>query len=252
MRTGQRMRRDGLPIATIVLILVNVFVFLTEAVSVGMGNIGHGVVGIAYGAQYTPLVMSGETWRIFTSMFVHFGIDHLIGNMEALLFLGLVLEPLIGSFYFLVIYLGSGYLANLIFLLYELFFSAGTYAPTAGASGAIFGIYGALAATAIIDRSRARATINPIGAVTMLVITFVNSMSPGVNILAHLVGALGGFLLGLILRDYDRDGQADLVEPREAPAAYPGSRPVRQDPRRGQGVIVTVLAIIYILTLLGQ
>ena len=93
---------------------------------------------LAYGAQFRPAVEQGDYWRMFTAMFLHVGIVHCMFNFLSLLFLGGLLERLIGHRTFLLLYLVSGLFASLNSLVWN------TNVVSAGASGAIFGVIGAL------------------------------------------------------------------------------------------------------------
>ncbi|HLI46003.1 MAG TPA: rhomboid family intramembrane serine protease [Geobacterales bacterium] len=136
-------------------------------------------------------------WQLFTSMFVHFGILHLTFNMLALYFFGSAVEYSYGRKRFLVIYLLSGLLGNVasLFLLQYLPFSGGGASdiiPSAGASGAIFGLLGAFAIVGRLSGRLASAILY------VIVIFLINSFIPGVNIFAHLFGLIGGLLVGYI------------------------------------------------------
>lgn len=200
------------PAVTYFLIFLNCIWWLLETAFTG-GKSNVAIVGLAFGAQYTPLVMSGHPLELLTSMFVHFGFDHLFGNMIVLYLIGSTLEPLIGHFRYAVIYLSSGLAGNLMTLVFDLNRSTDSIKIAGGASGAIFGIFGALAATAIIDKKKTGTTLNPRTTFTSLIIIFVNSMGAGVNILAHLFGALSGFIFGIITRDHDENGSPDFLQP---------------------------------------
>ena len=82
------------------------------------------------------LVWSGEIWRFFSSIFLHGDVGHLILNVFALALFGSILEKFIGGRRFLLVFIVSGILANLV--------SVNFYNSSLGASGAIFGIIGAL------------------------------------------------------------------------------------------------------------
>jgi len=136
-------------------------------------------------------------WQLLTAMFIHFGIIHLTFNMLALFFFGNTIEYSYGRKRFLSIYLFSGFLGNIasLFLLQYSPFGGGIlspFVPSAGASGAIFGLLGALAMIGRISGSWGPT----LGFV--ILIFLINSFIPGVNIFAHLFGLLGGLLAGYI------------------------------------------------------
>ena len=125
---------------TLTLVVVNILIFFVMDFR---GNTENGAYMLAHGAAYGPLILeNGEYYRLFTSMFLHFGIEHLFGNMLTLIFLGDLLEKMIGKFRFILIYFLGGLAGNLLSLAKEMI--TGNYAISAGASGAIFAVVGAL------------------------------------------------------------------------------------------------------------
>ena len=135
-------------------------------------------------------------WQLITSMFVHFGIIHLSFNMLALFFFGSAVEYSFGRKRFLMIYFVSGLLGNiasLFFLKYLPFAGVADLTPSAGASGAIFGLLGAIAIAGKMSGRLGSA----IG--YALLILLINSFIPGVNLFAHLFGFLGGLILGYVM-----------------------------------------------------
>lgn len=97
-------------------------------------------VMIGLGTDYTPLTLGGQWWRLLTSVFLHFGLLHVAFNMLALYVNGLMAERIFGSVRYLVIYLVAGLAGSVASLLWH------PVVNGAGASGAIFGILGALLA----------------------------------------------------------------------------------------------------------
>jgi rhomboid protease GluP len=93
---------------------------------------------IPYGSNYSPLVLEGQVWRLFTSAFLHFGFIHLVMNMVALVFSGQMLEQVLGTMRFIVLYCLSALGCSLTSLYWH------HPGNAAGASGAIFGIMGAM------------------------------------------------------------------------------------------------------------
>jgi membrane associated rhomboid family serine protease len=124
------------PIATWILLGIIVIVFIIETL---IGGSTETDVLIRLGAKVTPLVAAGEYWRLLTAMFLHIGIVHVLFNGYALVAIGTELERILGWRRFLAIYLLSGLFGGLASYAFIASLSA-------GASGAIFGIIGALAA----------------------------------------------------------------------------------------------------------
>ena len=120
------------------LILLNILVFLIVEFTGSSQNTMH---MLDCGAAFTPMIIQvGEYYRLFTCMFLHFGIEHLLNNMLVLFVLGSRLEQVIGKIKFLLIYLIGGVLGNVISLLIEL--RAQDFAVSAGASGVESGASG--------------------------------------------------------------------------------------------------------------
>lgn len=143
-----------------------------------------------HGLMFGPLIAEGEWWRVITPGFLHLGIIHIAMNMYLLYILGRMLEPELGAAQMLAVYVTSLIAGSLGALILE----PGT--PSAGASGAIFGLMGM---ALVIARSRQiREAVQQIGILVVinLVITFGYS---GISKGAHLGGLIGGAICGVIL-----------------------------------------------------
>ncbi|MGN0362864.1 MAG: rhomboid family intramembrane serine protease [Bilifractor sp.] len=198
----------GIPIVTILLILINIIVFLFEELT--GGSTGENTV-VAYGAQYAPYIIDGhQWWRLFTSMFIHFGFSHIFSNMISLSYCGWSLEQQYGKIRYLVLYLASGIGGNILSLCIDA--ATGNYNLSAGASGAIFGLIGAYAGAAVMDRKKTNRRANPWLMIIFSLLMFVQNIGAGINIWAHLGGMITGFLLGMLLRDNDHDGKPDFLQ----------------------------------------
>jgi rhomboid protease GluP len=180
---------------TISLVAVNTLVFFATLLAGAELLIPVGRVQIAWGSNFGPYTGDGEWWRLFTSLFVHFGIPHLVLNMIALVMFGPLVERLYGSVNYLVIYLLAGLAGNLASISWQ------PDINSAGASGAIFGILGALLAAQL----RAGDTfpvdiLRPIQSSTLVFLAlslYAGFRYKGIDNAAHLGGAAAGFLLGL-------------------------------------------------------
>lgn len=144
-----------------------------------------------WGANFRPNTLGGEWWRLFTCCFIHIGIFHLLMNMYALVSIGVLLEPLMGKTRFLFAYVATGIVASLTSLAWnELTISA-------GASGAIFGLYGvflALLTTNHIEKSARDAMRTS----TLIFVGYnlLNGLKPGIDNAAHIGGLLSGMAIG--------------------------------------------------------
>lgn len=180
---------------TILLIVINVIVFVVLSFQ---GMTEDAQFMLDHGAMYVPYMMEGEEYyRLFTSMFMHFGFEHLMNNMIMLGAIGWNLEYEIGKIKFLIIYFGSGLFANVLSGFGD--YLIGEYAVSAGASGAVFGITGALLYVAIRNRGQI-GTVTERGLVLMIVLSlYYGFTSSGVDNLAHIGGLISGFVLGVLL-----------------------------------------------------
>ena len=179
---------------TVVLIAVNTAVFLALSV---IGMTEDAGFMLQHGAMYAPdILYNGKHYELFTSMFLHFGFSHLMNNMVMLLVIGYSLEPEIGKIRFLLIYLGSGLMGNLVSAWFDV--NQGSYAVSAGASGAIFGIVGALLYVAIRNHGRV-GEISTRGLVLMAGLSlYYGFTAQGVDNAAHIGGLVSGFLLAVL------------------------------------------------------
>ena len=180
---------------TIFLIVVNVIVFFILSFQ---GMTEDAQFMLEHGAMYVPYMMEGEEYyRLFTSMFMHFGFEHLMNNMIMLGTIGWNLEYEIGKIKFMIIYFGSGLIGNILSGMGDMM--TGEYAVSAGASGAVFGIVGALLYVAIRNRGQI-GTVSGRGLVLMIVLSlYYGFTSSGVDNLAHIGGLAAGFILGVLL-----------------------------------------------------
>ena len=172
---------------TYILIALNVIIFIYGAI-VGGNAFTTGNNVIFQWGQYNLLVFQGEYWQLFTSMFIHASIVHLVGNMLFLLIFGLRGEEMFSLPEFLTIYLVGGLVGNILSL------SFGPNYVSVGASGAIFALFGA---SVIYGRGSVRQSI--LGALVYAFFLFFISSGEGVNILAHLGGLVFGLLLGYLI-----------------------------------------------------
>jgi len=152
---------------------------------------------IQWGANYGPKTTQGEWWRMFTCMFLHIGVLHLLFNMVALWNVGGFMERLLGSTDFLVLYLLAGLLGSVASVAWN------PFVVSAGASGAIFGLYGGL--LAFLVRHRAMQQHASLAALRTNTLAFLGYnlvygfIQQGIDMAAHLGGLAGGFVCGFVL-----------------------------------------------------
>jgi rhomboid protease GluP len=162
----------------------------------------------AMGALVPGLVRQGEVWRLLSATFLHGNFDHLLGNLLILYVLGIACEHGFGRPQFVLLYVASGVVGSLCSVL------GGRV--SVGASGAIFGLAGALVVLFWRHRDRLHVRDRRIGVVLAVWAGYqflLGLFSPGVDNLAHLGGLLGGAALGLVLRPAVLDGREAAWNP---------------------------------------
>ena len=179
--------------ATPILIDLNLLVFIVMIAS-GVGIMSPSTLSLLkWGADFGPLTLTGDWWRAVTCNFIHIGAFHLLMNMYAFMYIGLLLEDLIGSRRMFMSYLLTG-LCSAVFSLYM-------HGETisAGASGAIFGLYGIFLAFLFFHRIAKEQRKALLTSILIFVgYNLVYGMKAGIDNAAHIGGLLSGFLLGII------------------------------------------------------
>jgi rhomboid protease GluP len=169
---------------TYILIAINVAVYIYTSI-VGGSALVTGNGSIFMWGQYNASVFQGSYYQLFTSLFIHASIAHIVGNMLFLFIFGLRAEEMFSLPEYLGIYLFGGLTGNLLSL------SFGPYFVSVGASGAIFALFGAVV---IYARRSVRQSI--LGALVFAVFLFIINSGEDVNLLAHLGGLGFGLLIG--------------------------------------------------------
>ena len=182
-------------VCTIGIAVANIIVFLL--LSFG-GRMEDGMYMLEHGAMYVPFVVEyKEYYRLFTCMFLHFVFSHLMNNMLTLVVIGWNVEMFVGKIRFLVIYFLSGLGGNLLSMAVDIWKQ--DYSVSAGASGAIFGLTGAMLCLAILNHGRA-GNITKQGMIVMIFISlYTGFTSGGVDNFAHIGGLLTGCLVTTLL-----------------------------------------------------
>lgn len=187
---------DKKPYITVSLAALNVLIFFVLEL---MGDtVGDPEFMIQMGAVWPEYVHErGEYWRFLTAAFLHFGFGHLLNNMVLLICSGPILERALGPLKFLLLYLCAGVGGNALSCMRRLI--RGDYAVAAGASGAIFGIIGALLWVVIRNNGRYR-TLNNKGLLFLIAVNLIYGFTTeGVDNGGHIGGLLTGFLLAMPL-----------------------------------------------------
>ncbi len=183
---AEKIFRVKTPIITYSLVIINILVFLSMYIF-GNGSTDINTL-VNFGAIYSPLIKAGEYYRLLFAGFIHIGIIHLFVNMYSLLAIGTRLESLIGKWKFLIVYLVSLIVGNLMSMLFI------GNSISAGASGALFGLFGAL----LYFGYHYRVYLGSMMASQIIPILLINFSLPfflsGIDLAAHI----GGFAAGLL------------------------------------------------------
>lgn len=142
-------QKKKLSFVTVGFVAVNVLVYMILEI---LGNTENSEFMVRMGAVWPPYVKQGEYWRLFTATFMHFGFEHILNNMLVLICAGPILEKAMGHIKYLCLYLIAGVGGST--LSYVQMIARGKYDVSAGASGAIFGIIGALLWIVMIHKGR--------------------------------------------------------------------------------------------------
>lgn len=171
---------------TIWLIIINIIMYIIESIWAGnFINLRGSEPVLILGQVNAFVIYRHWLWQLFTSMFIHFDLLHIGLNMFWLLILGSQYERLFGGWSLVATYILTGLAGNLLTL-----YVSSPLTNSAGASGAVFGIFGALIITQAFLGGNLATTL-----VYGFFILFLNSIGPGINFVAHG----GGFLVGLII-----------------------------------------------------
>lgn len=182
-------------ICTNIMILINVIVFIVLELQ---GSTLDTKYMLNSGAALAPLIVDyGQYYRLFTSMFLHFGIEHLFNNMLVLFFLGDNLERAVGKVKFVIIYLLSGLGASALSCAYN--YIRGEIVLSAGASGAVFGVIGALLYVVIINKGRLEDMTSTRLGLLVLFSLYHGFSESGIDNMAHIGGIICGILLAVLL-----------------------------------------------------
>ena len=148
---------------------------------------------IRWGANFRPRTLDGEWWRLLTNCFIHIGVIHLLFNMYALLYIGVLLEPRMDKLKFAAAYVLTGIAASVSSLWWH------ELTVSAGASGSIFGMYGlflAMLTTNLIEKTARRALLISIS--IFVGYNLLNGVNGGIDNAAHVGGLLSGLIIGYV------------------------------------------------------
>ena len=172
------------PIITKILITINIVIFILQLV------LGWDVVA-SFGANYAPFVKSGKFYVLFTSMFIHGNLIHLLFNMYALYIIGPQVESFYGKIKYLAIYFGSGILGA---LLSDIFLQNSI---SVGASGAIFGLLSSIVYFGYHYRAYLDTVIRSQIMPLIIFNIFLGIVIPNIDTFCHIGGLIGGVLVSM-------------------------------------------------------
>ena len=190
------------PIVTYIIIAINVLIFMLMYV-VGKGSYDNQTL-VDFGALYAPFVKLGDYYRLLTCAFIHIGMLHLLFNMYALYIVGAQIESFYGKAKYIFIYLFSALIGSLFSCLF-------TDGISAGASGAIFGLFGSL----LYFGHHYRAYIGNVihsDIIPILIFNFaLGFMLSGIDISAHIGGLIGGYLASMAVGVKYRSSKSEQI-----------------------------------------
>ena len=179
----QQVFSNGKPFFTKLFLIAQIIVFILMEV---IGSSESTRTLVEFGAKYNPLILNGEWWRFITPIFVHIGFLHLLMNSISLYFIGSEVEKIYGSTRFFIIYIFSGFAGVLGSFIF-------TTSLSAGASGAIFGCFGALLYFGLLHRKLFFRTMGVNIIVLILINLSFGFTMPGIDNAGHIGGLIGGF-----------------------------------------------------------
>ena len=182
------------PFITIALIIANVLLFVyTDMI---LNALDKTIFYLQYANISSATLAHKQFYRLFTSTFMHFDISHLVGNMFSLFIIGYQLEPVMGHIKYIILYLISGIGASVCSALY--FTSTEIPAIAMGASGAIFGIFGAYITYALLGKMEKQTISYPRLIIAAFLMLFNGMQQEAVDNAAHLGGVIIGSIIAYI------------------------------------------------------
>ena len=188
-------KRGELPICTIILVIINIAVFIYLEI---IGDTSSGSFMLRHGANFWPLVFEKkEYYRLLPCTFIHFGVSHIINNMLVLSYVGDNLERALGKVRFILLYfvsgVGSSYVSAFVGRM------KGEASVSGGASGAIFGVVGAMLVIVIMNKGRYEDLSSSRLMIFIALSIYHGVSSAGIDNTAHVAGAIIGAALGGLL-----------------------------------------------------
>ncbi|ASK63193.1 rhomboid family intramembrane serine protease [Virgibacillus phasianinus] len=179
----------GKPFLTYIFLAMNILFFIFLEMNGGSNS---NETLIKYGAKYNPAIVNGEWWRILSSMFIHIGLFHIFMNMLALYYLGPAVEKIYGSTRFFIVYMLAGIGGGLASFAFSSNISA-------GASGALFGLFGALLYFGLMNKKLFNLMMGK-GIIVLIGINLIIGFTfPQIDNSAHIGGLVSGIVASFIV-----------------------------------------------------
>ncbi len=188
------------PVVTYALIVINIMIFLYTYLYDQSGEITYGL------ANNYMSVREGEYYRLFTAMFLHANIYHIIFNMYALYVMGPQVERYYGKSKFLFVYILGGLMGSIFSCVFMNQYSYGI-----GASGAIFALFGSVAYFTYYYRATLQGLLRSQVVPVILVNLFLGFVMPGIDVYAHIGGLIGGVLISMWIGIGDKFRKSDQI-----------------------------------------
>jgi len=241
-------QRAPLPAVTLAIIALNALVYVAMGLS-GVSWTEPSIRdAIRWGADFGPLTLSSQPWRLLTSTFVHFGFAHIFFNMWCLFNLGRSLEFLMGRRTFIATYFASGLAASLVSVAFD------PWRVSAGASGAIFGVAGAFAFYMYVRKLPSiPGTIRQTRGSLAIFIVYnlaTGAVHSGIDNSAHVGGLLAGFVLGALIPPIVKVRQEEFgAVPKVVTAAPLVDVASEEESGRGRLAVRVALGVFFVLAI---
>ncbi len=177
----------------LIFVLINAAVYFILEI---IGDTNDAYFMYLHGAMYPDAVLHGEYYRLLTSAFIHFGLNHLINNMILLIALGSYLERAFGKIKYTILFLACAVGSSLVSMGHMI--HTGTYAVSGGASGVVFGVIGALLFLVLKYKGRFENLTLGRFVLMMALSLYYGFSTVGVDNAAHVGGLIIGFVLGAL------------------------------------------------------
>ncbi len=202
-KTAERIFSYKKPIVTYTIIAICIFMFMMMYIF-GQGSEDNYTL-LKFGASLDILIKNGEYYRLFTCIFLHIGIVHLLCNIYSLYIVGKEVENLYGKLKYLIIFILSGICGSIL----SLAFNSNTIG--AGASGAIFGLLGAFLYFGYYYRAYLGNSITRAILPVLIVNLIIGLMSSSIDLAAHIGGLVGGILVSMMVGVPDKEGTSNKI-----------------------------------------